>query len=52
MKKHNFTISIALALLLAGGLGKAEARQRPNFISHTAVSSASGVIDTNRRYPK
>jgi hypothetical protein len=46
MKKRTFTISIALALLLAGGLSRAEAK-KPNFIEDYAGSSVDGVIDTN-----
>lgn len=46
MKKHNFTISIALGLLLVGGLGRAEAKSR-HFVSHFAGSGVNGVIDTN-----
>ena len=46
MQKRYFTISIALALLLAGGLGRAEAKSR-HFIDHYAGTGVNGVIDTN-----
>jgi hypothetical protein len=46
MHKRDFTIGITLVLLLAGGLGKAEAK-KPNFIEDYAGSSVDGVIDTN-----
>jgi len=46
MKKHNFTIGIALALMLAGGLDRAEAKSR-HFISHYGATSVTGVIDTD-----
>jgi hypothetical protein len=46
MEKRSFTISLALVLLLAGAVGKAEAKN-PNFISHFANTGVSGAIDTN-----
>ncbi|MBI3795716.1 MAG: hypothetical protein HY268_01950 [Deltaproteobacteria bacterium] len=46
MKKRYFTIGIALALMLAGGLGRAEAKSR-HFVSDYAGSGVDGVIDTN-----
>jgi hypothetical protein len=46
MQNRSFTISIALVLLLAGAVGRAEAKQ-PNFVSHFANSGVSGAIDTN-----
>ena len=47
MKHRSFTISvIALVLLLAGGLSRAEAKSR-HFVSHQAGSGVDGVIDTN-----
>ena len=46
MQKRNFTIGLALALLLVGGLGRAEAKSR-HFTSDFANSGVDGVIDTN-----
>ena len=46
MEKRYFTIGIALALMLAGGLGRAEAKSR-HFINHYGGSGVNGVIDTN-----
>jgi hypothetical protein len=46
MQKRYFTIGIALALMLAGGLGRAEAKSR-HFVSDYAGTAVDGVIDTN-----
>jgi hypothetical protein len=46
MKHRYFTIGLALALLLAGGLGRAEAKSR-HFVSDYAGTGVNGVIDTN-----
>lgn len=46
MKRHYFTIGIALALLLAGGLDRAEAKSR-HFVSDYAGTAVDGVIDTD-----
>src|SRR2546422_7287769 len=46
MQNRYFTIGIALGLLLAGELGKAEAKSR-HFIGHFGGSAVNAVIDTN-----
>src|SRR5712692_3111401 len=46
MQNRYFTIGIALVLLLAGAVGRAEAKSR-HFISDYAGTEGNGVIDTN-----
>src|SRR5712692_3671900 len=46
MQNRYFTISIALVLMLAGAVGRAEAKSR-HFVSHYGGSAVDGVIDTN-----
>ena len=46
MQNRYFTIGIALVLLLAGAVGRAEAKSR-HFVSHYAGSAVDGVIDTD-----
>ncbi len=46
MQNRYFTISIALVLMLAGAVGRAEAKSR-HFVSHYGGSGVDGVIDTN-----
>jgi len=46
MQNRYFTISIALVLMLAGAVSRAEAKSR-HFVSHYGGSAVDGVIDTN-----